>query len=682
MPPFHSNRTIFMTPMIPFDLLILLVSVCTNTALGVVVLRSRKDSVSTRLFLAMIGLIVLWSFANYFVDMSATPAQALIWTRILYSLALAYIWIFFLFARSFSTVPPMRIPGLVSGITFLTTCGIIATLGTDLVFQEASIGMHGLSGLLFGPWYDPINAASLAVVGIAIGELLRKGRIADNKLLRAQANLISLGWLIFLGLVIICGAVLPELIPSMVNGSKVAPLFSIIMVACTTYSIIRHRFLDIRLIVRRGLVYSLMLGVVLGIYLAILLTFAFLFEVTSDTAEFLSGAITALIGIATAPHIERYFRRQTDRIFFKEVYEYASVVEELGSILNSTLHVPALVTGSLQVLSRTLKPERIEFIHLPSSTRYEAAGPVRKSDSDLPPEEGLIVPIYSEGVCISQILLWPKRSGDPYTTEDASLLRTFASQASTALEKASLYDRLEQHALLLEEKVLERTKHLEDLRAGQRDFMDEISHALQTPLTVLTSAIEGIPDTVPVGTFKYRELAAQSIDELTRLIRNLLALARVDALPEEDAAAEFDLSDMLTRLVEYVSVVCEQNGIQVTGDITPGISLVGNQKQIEEAVTNILSNAVRYTKDAEIREIRVRLISDEDGILLSIEDTGTGIDPERLPHIFERFYRAQDREGSGLGLAITKRIIERHGGSITVTSTLGTGTAFELRLPR
>lgn len=664
--------------MISIDLLILLVSVCTNAALGIIVLRSRKDTVSSRLFLGMISLIILWSIANYLVDASSVPEHALMWTRVLYSLALAYIWVFFLFARSFSPIAPMRIPGLVTAITLLTGGAILLTLGTGLVFQEAGTGTDGLSGLVFGDWYDPINVASLAVVGIAIAELIRKGNIAGRSLLRAQTRLISLGWVIFLGLVILFAAILPEFIPALVNGSKVAPLFSIIMVGCTTYSIVRHRFLDIRLIVRRGLIYSLVLGTVLGIYLAILLLFAYLFEVASDTAGFLSGAVTVIIGIFTAPRIEQYFRKETDRVFFKDIYDYAAVVEELGSVLNSTLHIPELATGSLHILARVLKPERIAFIHIPSGTRYGTEGAIRVSDSDLPSEDGMIMPIYADTRCIGQILLWPKRSGDPYTSEDTALLRTFAHQASTALEKAALYDQLQQHAFVLEDRVLERTKHLEDLRAGQRDFMDEISHALQTPLTVLTSAIEGIPDTG----FKYRELASQSIEELTRLIRNLLALARVDALPEESAAVEFDLSEMLTRLVEYVSVVCEQSGIQVTAEITPGISILGNQEQIEEAVTNILSNAVRYTKDSDIRQITVQLGTTNDSVLLSIEDTGTGIDPVRLPFIFERFYRAQDREGSGLGLAITKRIVERHGGSITVTSTLGTGTLFELSLPR
>jgi hypothetical protein len=107
----------------------------------------------------------------------------------------------------------------------------------------------------------------------------------------------------------------------------------------------------------------------------------------SDSAEFLVSAITIIFGIFSAPKIERYFKRQTNRFFFKDTYDYSAVLEELSSIANSTLQAPYLIKESLHVLTRVLKPERIEFIRKDFSSH--------RSDELVLPENGLRIPVNS-----------------------------------------------------------------------------------------------------------------------------------------------------------------------------------------------------------------------------------------------------------------------------------------------
>lgn len=659
---------------------ILSVAVISNTLLGACVWRTRRRSLSAQIFLAMVALIILWTIANYLIDTSTTGAEALLWTRSLFVLALGYIYLFYIFARIFARVP-------LPSITFYDICislvlfgSVVITLGSGLVFSDASLGTAGLSDLQFGLLYLPISVFGLFVAGSGVSALISTARHAGRTVVRDQAVLIIAGWIMFLGLVIMFAAILPYFIPALVNASKIAPLFSIIMVGCSAYAIARHRFLDVTPIIRRGLVYSLLLGTILSFYLLLLFILAYLVRINSDTLEFAAGALTVIVGIFGAPSIEAYFQKLTDQLFFKDTYEYADALEELSSILNTNVRIPQLIGRSLYTLNHILKPERIEFQYAQNAKRYDMSGDeALPFESLLPGEDGLIIPVCTDRQLIGELFLWPKRSGDLYGKEDQALLRTFASHATIALQKAELYEQLKQYSDQLEDRVRDRTRHLEDLRTSQREFMDDVSHALQTPLTVLTSTMELLMKEFPPEQNRHFLTASHSMDELTRLIRNLLALARVEALPDTDESARFNVSEVMEHLVEYVGVICTNAGITLHADIAPEIYLDANQAQIEEAVTNLLSNAVRYSSDSPIRNIYVRLMQNGPEVEISIQDTGIGIHADRVPHIFERFYRAQDALGSGIGLAITKKIIERHGGSIAVQSELGTGTIMTVR---
>ena len=118
-------------------------------------------------------------------------------------------------------------------------------------------------------------------------------------------------------------------------------------------------------------------------------------------------------------------------------------------------------------------------------------------------------------------------------------------------------------------------------------------------------------------------------------------------------------------------------------DIKPDITIVGNKRQIEEAITNIVGNAVKYIGDEKDKKILISLTKTDDAVELKIKDTGIGIANKDLPHIFERFYRVQDErhenvKGTGLGLAISKRIIEKYNGTIEAESEVGKGTTIRV----
>ena len=146
----------------------------------------------------------------------------------------------------------------------------------------------------------------------------------------------------------------------------------------------------------------------------------------------------------------------------------------------------------------------------------------------------------------------------------------------------------------------------------------------------------------------------------------------------------FNLSDALNGLIEYFDVVAQSNDIKLNYDIKPDITIDGDRRQIEESITNIVSNAMKYINNEKDKEISISLTKIDDTVELKIKDTGIGIAAKDLPHIFERFYRVQDEihkniKGAGLGLAISKRIIEKFNGTIEAESEVNKGTTFTIK---
>ena len=177
-----------------------------------------------------------------------------------------------------------------------------------------------------------------------------------------------------------------------------------------------------------------------------------------------------------------------------------------------------------------------------------------------------------------------------------------------------------------------------------------------------------------------------SVDNLSRLVSNLLRLARMETEETPIVRARFDLSRLTQEISEYTEVISKEHGIELKTAIDPGICTTGRKELIEELIVNLLSNAVKYTREAPMRQIKVELKASRGFAELVVRDTGIGITPEDLPHMFERFYRGSTAgsatKGTGLGLAISRKIALQHGGELRAESAgIGKGSTFILALP-
>ena len=179
------------------------------------------------------------------------------------------------------------------------------------------------------------------------------------------------------------------------------------------------------------------------------------------------------------------------------------------------------------------------------------------------------------------------------------------------------------------------------------------------------------------------------VDRLTRLTADLLLLARGNSQHEPCVRERIDLSGLLDAVAEYAQILARNKGIGFETAIAPGLRVLGDHDQLTRLCMNLLDNAIRYTSSSGLIQLRAHHVesdtASEGQCAVEIRDTGEGILPEHLPHIFERFYRADTARsraagGSGLGLAIARQIAEAHGGIIAVRSTVGQGTTFTVTL--
>ncbi len=535
---------------------------------------------------------------------------------------------------------------------------------------------------------------------------------------RTQIKYVCLGAGVFIFGAIIFDVLLPWILKDE-RFYSIGPMFSIFLIIFTSYAIFRYRLLDIKMIIQKSIVYTLLLSLIIIFYLAFAFVIGYFIQQRTD-AIVIAGALTTILGIFSVPPIQRYFNKLTDRIFFKNKYNYGEAMQSLCEVLNKNLSLEALLKNIVVNLEAVLKVNGVrvylvenkfifdnelkfrpplidlpdEFIELAerkplSIIEYSYLPVIIDREKDERNKKALkfllkicreysieiIVPLFFESKMIGIILLGGKKSGDLYFREDIDFLNTFAYQAAMALENSHLYEKVKGYSKDLEKKVTKRTEELTRLQSDQEKMMVEISHGLQTPLTVLKGELEFMQKQMP-DNYKLKNFE-RSIDRISKLMTDLLELSRMENAAYSLKKERTDLSFLLEEMVEYFSVVLNEKKIEVESRIEAGIFIFGNRDKLEELVINLVSNAMKYIGKGD--RIVIRLGKKDEKIILAVEDNGMGIAAEDIPHIFERFYRNKNLsriKGSGIGLAVCKRIAELHNGKISVASEVGKGTRF------
>jgi two-component system OmpR family sensor kinase/two-component system sensor histidine kinase BaeS len=221
---------------------------------------------------------------------------------------------------------------------------------------------------------------------------------------------------------------------------------------------------------------------------------------------------------------------------------------------------------------------------------------------------------------------------------------------------------------------------LEETEQQRRSALADVSHELRTPLTVIQGNLEALLDGVYPADAEHLQPILEETRVLERLIDDLRTLTLAEAGSLVLHREPTDLVALLNEVAAAYRSQAERAGIALTVDVADDVpTLEIDPARIREVVSNLLTNALRHTpRDGKV-ELSARLAGEQ--VEVTVHDTGSGIPPDQIEKIFDRFYRSPDSPGSGLGLPIARSLVEAHGGTVTATSGTGDGTRVRFRLP-
>ena len=376
---------------------------------------------------------------------------------------------------------------------------------------------------------------------------------------------------------------------------------------------------------------------------------------------------------------------------------------EISRILSSTLELQPLLRQVLEVATELTDTEGASILLLDSQTgelRFAAAtGQVNIGDNMVVPLEGSIagwivlngkplnledvqaddrhyqgidvatqsvthsllgVPLLTREKVIGALEVINKKQGAAYSEQDLTLLQSLASQAAIAIENARLFQ--------------------------QSDLIAEIMHELKTPMMAITASTELLmyDQVKQEQRAELVKIIQHEVRRLSRMTRDYLDLARMESgrLSLEHQAV--DLAVIVTEVMHIQRPQANNRFITLVyeGEVAAP-PITGDADRLKQVLLNLVSNAIKYNRERGIITVRLNCLNGE--LCLSVQDIGEGIAPEHLSHLFQRFYRVPGSEtkseGSGLGLSIAQRIVEAHGGRITVESVIGQGTTFSCWFP-
>ncbi len=387
--------------------------------------------------------------------------------------------------------------------------------------------------------------------------------------------------------------------------------------------------------------------------------------------------------------LSRFFEvDQTVAVMFNEARTAVILIaEKLASDLPSLLGTAIPVVGN-PILQRF----------------FETGGPLvipRASVLPLPPqmaavltqrgiESVLMVPILVREQVVGAVGIH-SRAPRNFTETEIKLVQTVGEELGRSIDMIRLNEQLRSHNAQLEERVAVRTKELADanMRLQELDrlkskFVSDVSHELRTPITNLGMYLDLLEHGRADKKERYIAILQRETARISQLVQDILDLSRLEESQEKGVAFEpVDLNKIVEQVVAAQLPKAQTAGLLLTMETEEDMSLIlGAPRQLAQVATNLLANAINYTREGEIT---ISTYKQNGEICLQVQDTGIGIDEADMPHLFDRFYRGQrvaqlGVPGTGLGLGIVKEIIDLHGGRVEASSEVGSGSTFSVWL--
>ena len=648
-----------------------------------------------------------WAFSFFLVYLFTDNPLKLFFGRMGFATSSIISTAFLLFAIIF----PSEQRGVSSFKLIFLSLPALLFLGLSFTNKIVfSLGI-GLKMFIYGPFYPLFSFYLTGYIILGFVFLIKTYRKTFGQE-RLQVKYCLLGMFFTSSLGLLNNLFLPMLGISMLNW--LGPSLTVIMVGFTTYSIIKHRLMDINIVFKKGTTYVLLLLLLfIPSFILILLGQKFFYGKINYLFTVMMFSVLFLAAILFH-RIKPRTEKAVDHFLFKDRYNYRETLGKFSKAMVTILDLQSLSRRIIETITETMRVGKGSLFllddgkaeyHLFESKNATPITLLPKGDplpvylqkmgeiivkeelakgrhvpeldhvvnqmSSL--EAEVSIPLISKGHLIGIINLSHKLNKDVYYHEDIELLTTLANQTAVAIENARLFEDLKKSKSYI--RRADRLASIGTLTAG-------LAHEIRNPLVAIKTLTQLLPERFEDEEFRnhFLSIAAGEVDRISHLVNELLDFAR----PSSPKLEFEDVNSILDGMILLVSTESKKKHIHVDKQYAPDLpSVKVDGEQIKQVFLNVLLNAIEAT--AENGEITVKTRSflkpgGEPYLQVEFKDTGCGIPQEYLEEIFNPFYTTKTT-GSGLGLSISNQIVLDHKGYIDVESQVSKGTSFFINLP-
>jgi len=556
------------------------------------------------------------------------------------------------------------------------------------------------------PFYPVYLSFCVGMMLITVGTLLTKHwrllKTNSDELARKSLSII----LVMFSIAIISGFSFSVILPMLFEKIQYFYLFSIPSLLgsiAVFYAIVKYNAFDIETVIHKTLSWLFLSSIpLIGAALASLWLKPLLVDAFPWTWALVIGSMSGFIGLyfyIAQPYIDQLFdRRKYDlRKTLDDTIRDLAILQDLRPMAQKVLDQICKVLSLQSASAMILEPDRKQLFTV-ASKDHEMSNSVSVASAVLDQLQGgqiaelnqihpmenqptdsasiwlkehgfvLCLPLIQKGELIGAIALGRKRNLQPFSDRERTFLTQIGAATTIAFSNSLL---------------LERVRELDRLKT---EFLSEVAHELRAPLFGMSSIAEGIlangSDGIPRDQKRLIGNIRETAVEMKDLVDHLLDLSKIEMGVMTYDFRPVDIGTIVRLAVDLARGAVSTKGLDLIVNVGEDLPVIdGDKTRIRQCVSNLLSNAIKYTDQGAIRVV---CYLKEQGIEVSVEDSGRGMTDEEAKTIFERYRRGREVgtiEGSGLGLALTKEIVEAHGGTLEVRSKVGAGSRFSFYLP-
>ncbi len=681
------------------------------------VLSNNPRSTSNTIFSAVCGAACLWLFGCFMLFSASREDEALFWVQVIYTGVVFLPALTYHFAQSLS--------GGAAHDRLIVWNYAVGALFWSLLFTPYLVdgqyvyywGRYPKAGVLH-PW---LVAYVVAGGGVTVYRLYQGYRLhlSSSPLLGAQLKYtvvaLALGFLASLDFLQNYG----------VGFYPVGYLLAGLSVTVVAYAIARYELMDVSFVPSRPKVMlSIKLMGLIPAYMMILLVIRIF---TGTFHYLLAGVLFGLFVIVSSglANLQKGVERAIGQTLFRERYDAYDTLVQFSKSLVAILELKSLTKEIVQTLARVMNIKTASVYVLDKEqgiysltasygfVTREAIVPPIKMEGEFPKtllrtETALVreeieydkadtehlrlldtlkalgsevcIPLISKDRLVGFCNLGRRANHGMYSTEELALLKTLAQHAAIAIDNALLYEDLRRSQLLM--RRTDRLRSLETMAGG-------FAHEIRNPLTSIKTFVQLAPERRDDVEFmeQFSQVVCEDVERIERLVHEILDYARymTPKLTQES------LNDVVSSCLYFIEVKASSKAITIQKELASDLPYVKlDRQQIKQVLLNLFINAMEAIGGDQGGRLSVRtrkLVKpvNEPWVQIEVEDSGPGIDPQDLDHIFDPFYTTKhesgEREGTGLGLTIAHQIVQEHGGYVEVASEVGHGTRFMVNLP-